>query len=41
MSGSGIALLYTLLIILTVGGFDRTGVINSTINFFGFENGNV
>ncbi|EOC3059885.1 hypothetical protein ACINJI_001495 [Cronobacter dublinensis] len=40
-SGSVIALLYTLLIILAMDGFDRTGVINSTIDFFGFENGNV
>lgn len=40
-SGSVIALLYTLLIILAVGGFDRAGVINSTANFFGFESGNI
>lgn len=40
-SGSVIALLYTLVIILAVAGFDRTGMINSTIDFFGFENGNI
>ncbi|EPF1299064.1 hypothetical protein [Klebsiella michiganensis] len=40
-SGSVIALLYTLLMILAVGGFDRAGVINSTIDFLGFENGNI
>lgn len=40
-AGSVIALLYTLLIILAVDGFDRAGVINSTMDFFGFDNGNV
>ncbi|EIG9277607.1 hypothetical protein LGE98_004003 [Salmonella enterica] len=40
-SGSVIALLYTLLIIFAMGGFDRTGTINSNIDFFGFESGNI
>lgn len=40
-SGSVIALLYTLLIIFAMGGFDRAGTINSTIDFFGFESGNI
>lgn len=40
-SGSVIALLYTLLIILAVSGFDRVGIINRTADFFGFENSNV
>lgn len=40
-SGSVIALLYTFLMIFAVGGFDRAGVVNSTVDFFGFENVNV
>jgi len=40
-SGSVIALLYTLLMIFAVGGFDRVGVINSTMDLFCFENGNI
>lgn len=36
-SGSMIALLYVLLIILAVDEFDWAGVINSIINFFGLK----
>lgn len=39
--GSVIALLYTLLIIFAVGGFDRSGVINRAVNFFFFESNSI
>ena len=39
--GSMIALLYTLLMILTVGGFERVGVINNAIDFLDFGSGNI
>lgn len=39
--GSIIALLYTLLMIFTVGGFERVGVINNAIDFLDFGSGNI